>query len=137
MYTLFRSLTSLMVLLLVSESVQKLGEFLQSEEIGDDSWRNGDMPMIYEPYKKSSGGVSTHIHSVMDGWMDGWSLCHSLGKFLGTINKNNCLIIFLNDMHFGNNANRWPNTHFVFLFVDKSRYIAFTVYCIEVTETLS
>ncbi|KAM9468251.1 ATP-binding cassette sub-family C member 9 isoform 1-T3 [Clarias gariepinus] len=38
-------------------SVQKLGEFLQSEEIGDDSWRNGDMPMAYESYKKSSGGT--------------------------------------------------------------------------------
>ncbi|TTR20087.1 ATP-binding cassette sub-family C member 9 [Bagarius yarrelli] len=38
-------------------SVQKLGEFLQSEEMGDDSWRNGDMMIAYEPYKKSSGGT--------------------------------------------------------------------------------
>ncbi|XP_026778611.1 ATP-binding cassette sub-family C member 9 isoform X5 [Pangasianodon hypophthalmus] len=38
-------------------SVQKLGEFLQSEEIGDDSWRNGDMMVAYEPYKKSTGGT--------------------------------------------------------------------------------
>ncbi|XP_046728808.1 ATP-binding cassette sub-family C member 9 isoform X2 [Silurus meridionalis] len=38
-------------------SVQKLGEFLQSEEIGDDSWRNGDIAMAYEPNKKSTGGT--------------------------------------------------------------------------------
>ncbi|XP_062850775.1 ATP-binding cassette sub-family C member 9 isoform X2 [Trichomycterus rosablanca] len=36
-------------------SVQKLGEFLQSEEIGDDSWRNGDLAVTLESYKKSSG----------------------------------------------------------------------------------
>uniref|UniRef100_A0A8C1H882 ATP-binding cassette, sub-family C (CFTR/MRP), member 9 n=1 Tax=Cyprinus carpio carpio TaxID=630221 RepID=A0A8C1H882_CYPCA len=29
-------------------SVQKLSEFLQSDEIGDDSWRNGEMPMCLE-----------------------------------------------------------------------------------------
>ncbi|XP_051974491.1 ATP-binding cassette sub-family C member 9-like isoform X1 [Xyrauchen texanus] len=33
-------------------SVQKLGEFLQSDEIGDDSWRNGDMSMPLESNKK-------------------------------------------------------------------------------------
>ncbi|XP_051547366.1 ATP-binding cassette sub-family C member 9-like isoform X2 [Myxocyprinus asiaticus] len=33
-------------------SVQKLGEFLQSDEIGDDSWRNGDMSMPLESGKK-------------------------------------------------------------------------------------
>ncbi|TRY60504.1 hypothetical protein DNTS_001478, partial [Danionella cerebrum] len=33
-------------------SVQKLSEFLQSDEIGDDSWRNGDMPMSLEVGKK-------------------------------------------------------------------------------------
>ncbi|XP_051544323.1 ATP-binding cassette sub-family C member 9-like isoform X1 [Myxocyprinus asiaticus] len=33
-------------------SVQKLGEFLQSDEIGDDSWRNGDMSMPLESSKK-------------------------------------------------------------------------------------
>ncbi|XP_037398581.1 ATP-binding cassette sub-family C member 9 isoform X1 [Pygocentrus nattereri] len=36
-------------------SVQKLGEFLQSEEIGDDSWRNGDMPVSLESCKKHPG----------------------------------------------------------------------------------
>ena len=39
-------------------SVQKLGEFLQSDEIGDDSWRNGDMPISFEAGKKHLGGVS-------------------------------------------------------------------------------
>lgn len=39
-------------------SVQKLGEFLQSDEIGDDSWRNGDMPVPCEAGKKHLGGVS-------------------------------------------------------------------------------
>uniref|UniRef100_A0AAR2J9M6 ATP-binding cassette, sub-family C (CFTR/MRP), member 9 n=1 Tax=Pygocentrus nattereri TaxID=42514 RepID=A0AAR2J9M6_PYGNA len=38
-------------------SVQKLGEFLQSEEIGDDSWRNGDMPVSLESCKKHPGAV--------------------------------------------------------------------------------
>ncbi|XP_066523830.1 ATP-binding cassette sub-family C member 9 isoform X2 [Hoplias malabaricus] len=36
-------------------SVQKLGEFLQSEEIGDDSWRNGDMPVSLDACKKHPG----------------------------------------------------------------------------------
>ncbi|KAM9334959.1 LOW QUALITY PROTEIN: ATP-binding cassette sub-family C member 9 [Symphorus nematophorus] len=38
-------------------SVQKLGEFLQSDEIGDDSWRNGDMPISFEAGKKHLGGT--------------------------------------------------------------------------------
>ncbi|XP_059181762.1 ATP-binding cassette sub-family C member 9 isoform X2 [Centropristis striata] len=36
-------------------SVQKLGEFLQSDEIGDDSWRNGDMSVSMEAGKKHLG----------------------------------------------------------------------------------
>ncbi|KAM9327438.1 LOW QUALITY PROTEIN: ATP-binding cassette sub-family C member 9 [Pholidichthys leucotaenia] len=36
-------------------SVQKLGEFLQSDEIGDDSWRNGDISVSLEPGKKHWG----------------------------------------------------------------------------------
>uniref|UniRef100_A0A671Y2G9 ATP-binding cassette, sub-family C (CFTR/MRP), member 9 n=1 Tax=Sparus aurata TaxID=8175 RepID=A0A671Y2G9_SPAAU len=36
-------------------SVQKLGEFLQSDEIGDDSWRNGDMSVSFEAGKKPMG----------------------------------------------------------------------------------
>uniref|UniRef100_A0A8D3C943 ATP-binding cassette, sub-family C (CFTR/MRP), member 9 n=1 Tax=Scophthalmus maximus TaxID=52904 RepID=A0A8D3C943_SCOMX len=39
-------------------SVQKLGEFLQSDEIGDDSWRNGDMSVFLEAGKKHLGAVS-------------------------------------------------------------------------------
>ncbi|XP_074554048.1 ATP-binding cassette sub-family C member 9 isoform X2 [Halichoeres trimaculatus] len=38
-------------------SVQKLGEFLQSDEIGDDSWRNGDMCVSMEAGKKHHGGT--------------------------------------------------------------------------------
>uniref|UniRef100_A0A8C3G1S8 ATP-binding cassette, sub-family C (CFTR/MRP), member 9 n=1 Tax=Cyclopterus lumpus TaxID=8103 RepID=A0A8C3G1S8_CYCLU len=38
-------------------SVQKLGEFLQSDEIGDDSWRNGDMSVSMEAGKKNLGGT--------------------------------------------------------------------------------
>ncbi|CAJ1054606.1 ATP-binding cassette sub-family C member 9 isoform X4 [Xyrichtys novacula] len=38
-------------------SVQKLGEFLQSDEIGDDSWRNGDMCTSIEAGKKHLGGT--------------------------------------------------------------------------------
>uniref|UniRef100_A0A668TUA3 ATP-binding cassette, sub-family C (CFTR/MRP), member 9 n=1 Tax=Oreochromis aureus TaxID=47969 RepID=A0A668TUA3_OREAU len=36
-------------------SVQKLGEFLQSDEIGDDSWRNGDISVSFEAGKKHMG----------------------------------------------------------------------------------
>lgn len=36
-------------------SVQKLGEFLQSDEIGDDCWRNGDMSLSMEAGKKHLG----------------------------------------------------------------------------------
>ncbi|CAL8242317.1 unnamed protein product [Merluccius merluccius] len=36
-------------------SVQKLGEFLQSDEIGDDSWRNGDVSVSLDTYKKHPG----------------------------------------------------------------------------------
>ncbi|XP_071374324.1 ATP-binding cassette sub-family C member 9 isoform X1 [Centroberyx affinis] len=38
-------------------SVQKLGEFLQSDEIGDDSWRNGDMSVSLEAFKKHAGAT--------------------------------------------------------------------------------
>uniref|UniRef100_A0AAY4EVS2 ATP-binding cassette, sub-family C (CFTR/MRP), member 9 n=1 Tax=Denticeps clupeoides TaxID=299321 RepID=A0AAY4EVS2_9TELE len=43
-------------------SVQKLGEFLQSDEIGDDSWRNGEMSVSLDSCKKHSGVVSAHTH---------------------------------------------------------------------------
>ncbi|KAK9400169.1 ATP-binding cassette sub-family C member 9 [Crotalus adamanteus] len=36
-------------------SVQKLNEFLLSDEIGEDSWRNGENPLAYESCKKHSG----------------------------------------------------------------------------------
>ncbi|XP_035003071.1 ATP-binding cassette sub-family C member 9 [Hippoglossus stenolepis] len=36
-------------------SVEKLGDFLQSDEIGDDSWRNGDMSVSFEAGKKNLG----------------------------------------------------------------------------------
>ncbi|CAL8405255.1 unnamed protein product [Arctogadus glacialis] len=36
-------------------SVEKLGEFLQSDEIGDDSWRNGDVTVSLDTYKKHPG----------------------------------------------------------------------------------
>lgn len=39
-------------------SVQKLSEFLQSDEIGDDCWRNGDMSVSFEAGKKHLGVVS-------------------------------------------------------------------------------
>lgn len=39
-------------------SVQKLGEFLQSDEIGDDSWRNGDISVSLVTGKKHLGAVS-------------------------------------------------------------------------------
>ncbi|KAJ4920647.1 hypothetical protein JOQ06_026069, partial [Pogonophryne albipinna] len=38
-------------------SVEKLNEFLQSDEIGDDSWRNGDMSVSMEAGKKHSGAT--------------------------------------------------------------------------------
>uniref|UniRef100_A0A8C4YW45 ATP-binding cassette, sub-family C (CFTR/MRP), member 9 n=1 Tax=Gadus morhua TaxID=8049 RepID=A0A8C4YW45_GADMO len=39
-------------------SVEKLGEFLQSDEIGDDSWRNGDVTVSLDTYKKHPGAVN-------------------------------------------------------------------------------
>ncbi|XP_071358342.1 ATP-binding cassette sub-family C member 9 isoform X3 [Trachinotus anak] len=38
-------------------SVQKLSEFLQSDEIGDDSWRNGDISVSFEAGKKHLGAT--------------------------------------------------------------------------------
>lgn len=43
-------------------SVQKLGEFLQSDEIGDDSWRNGDLLVNLEAGTKHYGMVSVDKH---------------------------------------------------------------------------
>lgn len=39
-------------------SVQKLSEFLQSDEIGDDSWKNGEMSVSFEAGRKHMGMVS-------------------------------------------------------------------------------
>uniref|UniRef100_A0A8C9ZKY6 ATP-binding cassette, sub-family C (CFTR/MRP), member 9 n=1 Tax=Sander lucioperca TaxID=283035 RepID=A0A8C9ZKY6_SANLU len=41
-------------------SVQKLSEFLQSDEIGDDSWRNGDTSVSMEAGKKHLGVVGVN-----------------------------------------------------------------------------
>ncbi|KAF7652930.1 hypothetical protein LDENG_00089660 [Lucifuga dentata] len=54
-------------------SVQKLGEFLQSDEIGDDSWRNGDMSVSLETCKKHHGTTKAinrkqPIRYQMDGY---------------------------------------------------------------------
>ncbi|XP_033017990.1 ATP-binding cassette sub-family C member 9 isoform X1 [Lacerta agilis] len=43
-------------------SVQKLNEFLISDEIGDDSWRNGDTALTYESCKKHTGLSSKAIN---------------------------------------------------------------------------
>ncbi|KAJ3612093.1 hypothetical protein NHX12_020370, partial [Muraenolepis orangiensis] len=43
--------------LLSTVVVQKLGEFLQSDEIGDDSWRNGDASVSLETNKKHPGAT--------------------------------------------------------------------------------
>ncbi|XP_061494358.1 ATP-binding cassette sub-family C member 9 isoform X2 [Rhineura floridana] len=43
-------------------SVQKLNEFLISDEIGDDSWRNGDSALTYESCKKHTGLHSKAIN---------------------------------------------------------------------------
>ncbi|XP_048355473.1 ATP-binding cassette sub-family C member 9 isoform X9 [Sphaerodactylus townsendi] len=49
-------------------SVQKLNEFLISDEIGDDSWRNGDSSLMYESCKKHTGldplQLSSHAEQV-------------------------------------------------------------------------
>uniref|UniRef100_A0A7N6AFE3 ATP-binding cassette, sub-family C (CFTR/MRP), member 9 n=1 Tax=Anabas testudineus TaxID=64144 RepID=A0A7N6AFE3_ANATE len=47
-------------------SVQKLGEFLQSDEIGDDSWRNGDMSVSLEGGKKHLGAVSLNDNTSVN-----------------------------------------------------------------------
>ena len=53
-------------LCLCSYSVQKLGEFLQSDEIGDDSWRNGDISVSLEGGKKHLGMVSINDNKKHD-----------------------------------------------------------------------
>uniref|UniRef100_A0A673IAI5 ATP-binding cassette sub-family C member 9-like n=1 Tax=Sinocyclocheilus rhinocerous TaxID=307959 RepID=A0A673IAI5_9TELE len=45
-------------------SVQKLSEFLQSDEIGDDSWRNGEMYMSLE-LVRAKMKRSYHVHSAL------------------------------------------------------------------------
>uniref|UniRef100_A0A673IG76 ATP-binding cassette sub-family C member 9-like n=1 Tax=Sinocyclocheilus rhinocerous TaxID=307959 RepID=A0A673IG76_9TELE len=61
-------------------SVQKLSEFLQSDEIGDDSWRNGEMYMSLEVGKKYKyhGDVSAHTRICI---LNVWSHLQSLGEF--------------------------------------------------------
>ena len=49
----------LLFVLFVCLSVQKLNEFLLSDEIGDDSWRGGDSSVAYESCKKHTGLVSS------------------------------------------------------------------------------
>ena len=39
-------------------SVQKLNEFLLSDEIGEDSWRTGEGSLPFESCKKHTGVVS-------------------------------------------------------------------------------
>lgn len=39
-------------------SVQKLNEFLLSDEIGEDSWRTGESSLPFESCKKHTGVVS-------------------------------------------------------------------------------
>lgn len=48
-------------------SVQKLSEFLQSDEIGDDSWKNGDVSMSLEGGRKHTGMVSADEREKKDG----------------------------------------------------------------------
>ncbi|XP_029681721.1 ATP-binding cassette sub-family C member 9 isoform X3 [Takifugu rubripes] len=54
-------------------SVQKLSEFLQSDEIGDDSWRNGDMSISFEAGKKHMG-TTTAINRK-------WPLRHQMDNY--------------------------------------------------------
>ncbi|XP_072309924.1 ATP-binding cassette sub-family C member 9 [Eucyclogobius newberryi] len=53
-------------------SVQKLGEFLQSDEIGDDSWRNGDMPILFETGKKHLGTKAINRKQPLRYQMDNY-----------------------------------------------------------------
>ncbi|XP_068511362.1 ATP-binding cassette sub-family C member 9 isoform X9 [Anas acuta] len=48
-------------------SVQKLNEFLLSDEIGDDSWRGGDSSVAYESCKKHTGLVTNGYFSWGSG----------------------------------------------------------------------
>ena len=42
-------------------SVQKLNEFLLSDEIGEDSWRTGESSLPFESCKKHTGVVSVSL----------------------------------------------------------------------------
>uniref|UniRef100_A0A8C6Q3Q0 ATP-binding cassette, sub-family C (CFTR/MRP), member 9 n=1 Tax=Nothobranchius furzeri TaxID=105023 RepID=A0A8C6Q3Q0_NOTFU len=53
-------------------SVQKLSEFLQSDEIGDDSWRNGDISVSLDSGKKLLGMVTINRKQPMRYQMDNY-----------------------------------------------------------------
>uniref|UniRef100_A0A8C1P4L9 ATP-binding cassette, sub-family C (CFTR/MRP), member 9 n=1 Tax=Cyprinus carpio TaxID=7962 RepID=A0A8C1P4L9_CYPCA len=76
-------------------SVQKLSEFLQSDEIGDDSWRNGEMPMCLEVGKKYKyhGDVSAHTRICT---LNVWSHLQSLVE-----------ISWAKSSHFNRNRQNW------------------------------
>ncbi len=76
-------------------SVQKLSEFLQSDEIGDDSWRNGEMSMSLEVGKKYKyhGDVSAHTWICT---LNVWSHLQSLGEFS-----------WAKSIHFNRNRHNW------------------------------
>uniref|UniRef100_A0A671Q4F8 ATP-binding cassette sub-family C member 9-like n=1 Tax=Sinocyclocheilus anshuiensis TaxID=1608454 RepID=A0A671Q4F8_9TELE len=70
-------------------SVQKLSEFLQSDEIGDDSWRNGEMYMSLEVGKKYKyhGDVSAHTRICT---LNVWSHLQSLGQLTMIVGQVGC-----------------------------------------------
>lgn len=70
-------------------SVQKLNEFLLSDEIGDDSWRGGDNSVAYESCKKHTGLVS----SVLWQWL-------SKQRGYTAQYEANALLIVLRDLGF-------------------------------------
>ncbi|RXM98378.1 ATP-binding cassette sub-family C member 9 [Acipenser ruthenus] len=83
-------------------SVQKLGEFLLSDEIGDDSWRNGETSVSLEPCKKHPGAehrkgqALNTVEMHIDEWYS--SLCQvnngffSWGSNMATLSDINMRI---------------------------------------------
>uniref|UniRef100_A0AAY5ES54 ATP-binding cassette, sub-family C (CFTR/MRP), member 9 n=1 Tax=Electrophorus electricus TaxID=8005 RepID=A0AAY5ES54_ELEEL len=83
-------------------SVQKLGEFLQSEEIGEDSWRNGDMSVSLDSCKKHTVTWKTDLLLLAAG---------QLTMIVGQVGcgKSSLLLAMLGEMQTLSGKVYWSN----------------------------
>uniref|UniRef100_A0A3Q4HJ35 ATP-binding cassette, sub-family C (CFTR/MRP), member 9 n=1 Tax=Neolamprologus brichardi TaxID=32507 RepID=A0A3Q4HJ35_NEOBR len=89
-------------------SVQKLGEFLQSDEIGDDSWRNGDISVSFEAGKKPMG---MFLGSLPSPPFSFHSISGQLTMIVGQVGcgKSSLLLAMLGEMQAIEGGVYWSN----------------------------